>query len=95
MGFPRDMTSETKRNDALADLQISAWEAVLNEERATTTAGATAAQDLALAEFESSRIESHWTGNEDLIPRGVKSAVKELVANILSTRVRESVEDIL
>lgn len=54
-----DLSSETARNDALKDVQISAWEAVLHEEHAPTpTREATAVHDEVTVEFESRHIEN-------------------------------------
>lgn len=74
---------------------MSTWEVVLIDELASKATGVgIAVHDKAPVKFENHRIKNHCTNEEDMIAWEVKSTVKEIVMNKLSTKLLELLEDI-
>lgn len=66
------------------DIIIPAFEEVLDQGRALTTAGRTIiVHDDTLVKFERRHMENYCTENENMNARGVKSPAKELVSKEL------------
>lgn len=82
------------RKDARDDIPISAWEAVLKEERSLTRWRGNHSPSGAWR-LENGHIENCRTDEEDVIARKFKFLVREMVTNELSTMLEESLDDIL
>lgn len=91
-----DALFETKRIDLHDHTPILSWEAALNDKRKPWSDEAAApANEEAPGEVRNRPIESCCSENDDVISRGVRSAVKKLVSNKMATMVEEALNDFL
>lgn len=87
---------EITRNDAHEYVPISAWKAALNDESKPWPGKAGAAgNDEALVEHGSRQVKNRHTNEENVIARGGKHAVHELLTTEPATMVYESLDGIL
>lgn len=93
---PHDLSFESKRVDVNGDIQISAWEMVLNDESQPCREDWVAwAKEKGPGEVHSRLIESRHNEKDVVTAQEMRSSVRELVANEVVTIVEEVLDDVL
>lgn len=96
MGTSHQSSLETLRKDGIENVQISAWEVGLDEERASTPARmVTAVHVERLVKLDNCSTESCFTRTGDVISGEVKCTMKDLVATERATLIKEFLEEVL
>lgn len=86
---------EMLKNDEQGSIQISAWEAKLDEKPQKAAGVAIDVREKAPIKLQNHHIGSRCTHDEDVIAQEVKSAVKGMITTEWSSKIKEPLGDIL